>query len=171
MWDRVFDSVAARRAALSKRLSPAIRNPAQLHAAGDSPPAARDIVLDCCMQQGGQKFNLRAAVVMPDHVHLICSPVETRRRMGFHPPRDDVGNQMKARPPDQPQAKGYRPSVAGGVFRSCAALKRQSDGPRRVCLPEPCARGTCNVGIGIQMGLEGANFWLVTAENPRPSRP
>lgn len=39
------------------------------------PPIARDIVLDCCLKQNGIRFDLYAAVVMPDHVHLIYSPL------------------------------------------------------------------------------------------------
>ena len=39
------------------------------------PPIARDIVLDCCLKQNGIRFDLHAAVVMPDHVHLIYSPL------------------------------------------------------------------------------------------------
>lgn len=39
------------------------------------PPEARDIVLDCCLKQNGHQFDLHAAVVMPDHVHLIYSPL------------------------------------------------------------------------------------------------
>lgn len=39
------------------------------------PPAARDIVLDCCLKENGRKFDLHAGVVMPDHVHLIYSPL------------------------------------------------------------------------------------------------
>lgn len=38
------------------------------------PPAARDMVLDCCIRENGQKFNRHAAVVMPDRVHLIYTP-------------------------------------------------------------------------------------------------
>ena len=35
------------------------------------PPAARDIVLVCCLKENGSKFDLHAAVIMPDHSHLI----------------------------------------------------------------------------------------------------
>ena len=41
------------------------------------PPEARDIVLACLVRENGHKFDLHAAVVMPDHAHLIYSP---RRR-------------------------------------------------------------------------------------------
>lgn len=44
-------------------------------------PAARDIIFDCCLKQDGNKFKLHAAVVMPDHVHLIYSPL--RREDGW----------------------------------------------------------------------------------------
>ncbi len=46
------------------------------------PAAARDIVLDCCLKQDCRKFSLHAAVVMPDHVHLIYSPL--RREDGWN---------------------------------------------------------------------------------------
>jgi len=39
------------------------------------PPTARDIVLECCVKENGSKLDLHAAVVMPDHVHLIYSPL------------------------------------------------------------------------------------------------
>jgi REP element-mobilizing transposase RayT len=45
------------------------------------PPPARDIVLECCLKLNGEKFDLHAAVVMPDHVHLIYSPL--RREDGW----------------------------------------------------------------------------------------
>jgi REP element-mobilizing transposase RayT len=45
------------------------------------PAAARDAVLECCLQENGHQFDLHAAVVMPDHVHLIYSPL--RRDNGW----------------------------------------------------------------------------------------
>jgi REP element-mobilizing transposase RayT len=45
------------------------------------PPAARDIVFECCVKESGGKFNLHVGVVMPDHVHLIYSPL--RREDGW----------------------------------------------------------------------------------------
>ena len=38
------------------------------------PEAVRDAVLDCCTYAHGTKFMLHAAVVMPDHVHLLLTP-------------------------------------------------------------------------------------------------
>lgn len=45
------------------------------------PPEARTIVLNCCLEQHTKKFNLHAAVVMPDHVHVIYSAL--RRQDGW----------------------------------------------------------------------------------------
>ena len=45
------------------------------------PEWARDIVLGCCIHDNGRKYRLRVAVVMPDHVHVILTPLfdESRR--------------------------------------------------------------------------------------------
>ena len=40
------------------------------------PPNARHLVLECCIAGHGRKFQLHAAVVMPDHVHLILTPLK-----------------------------------------------------------------------------------------------
>ena len=47
------------------------------------PDWARQIVFDCCIYDHGKRYNLRVAVVMPDHVHLILTPFidEIRRRV------------------------------------------------------------------------------------------
>jgi REP element-mobilizing transposase RayT len=37
--------------------------------------SARSIVLGCCLHDNGKKYDLKAAVVMPDHVHLIFTPI------------------------------------------------------------------------------------------------
>jgi REP element-mobilizing transposase RayT len=39
------------------------------------PEIARDLALESCLHSNGKKCNLYAAVVMPDHVHLICLPL------------------------------------------------------------------------------------------------
>ncbi len=44
------------------------------------PGWARDIILDCCRHDHGTKYELYAAVVMPDHVHLILTPLIDRSR-------------------------------------------------------------------------------------------
>jgi REP element-mobilizing transposase RayT len=36
-------------------------------------PKARDVVLDCCLYEHGRRAHVYAAVVMPDHVHIVMS--------------------------------------------------------------------------------------------------
>jgi REP element-mobilizing transposase RayT len=38
------------------------------------PESVRQLVLDCCRHDHGTKYELHAAVVMPDHVHLLLTP-------------------------------------------------------------------------------------------------
>jgi REP element-mobilizing transposase RayT len=47
------------------------------------PGWARQIVLDCCLHDHGTKYNLYAAVVMPDHVHLILTPLVDLERQAM----------------------------------------------------------------------------------------
>ena len=39
------------------------------------PNAARDVILAHCIHDHGRRFDLHAAVVMPDHVHLLLTPL------------------------------------------------------------------------------------------------
>ncbi|HEV2116478.1 MAG TPA: transposase [Terriglobales bacterium] len=39
------------------------------------PDGARSMVLDCCLHDHDIKFDLHVAVVMPDHAHLILTPL------------------------------------------------------------------------------------------------
>jgi REP-associated tyrosine transposase len=49
------------------------------------PDWARTVVLDCCTYGHDKKYNLRVAVVMPEHVHLILTPlVDLERSSMFH---------------------------------------------------------------------------------------
>lgn len=49
-----------------------------------SPPAG-DVVLDRCIYGHMKKFNLHAAVVMPDHVHSILTPLTDMKRRRIYP--------------------------------------------------------------------------------------
>jgi REP element-mobilizing transposase RayT len=40
------------------------------------PAEARDIVVQCCLRGHKTRFELHAAVVMPDHVQLLLTPLE-----------------------------------------------------------------------------------------------
>ena len=38
-------------------------------------------MLDCCLHDNGEKIDLRVAAVMPDHVHMIFTPLVDRGAM------------------------------------------------------------------------------------------
>ena len=59
------------------------------------PAAARDIVLKCCLREDGDRLKLHAAVVMPDHVHLIYSPL--RREDGWSYTLPEIMKAIKGR--------------------------------------------------------------------------
>jgi REP element-mobilizing transposase RayT len=42
-------------------------------------PEARDIILQACLKGHGNRFLLHAAVVMPDHVHLLLTPLQDEK--------------------------------------------------------------------------------------------
>jgi AICAR transformylase/IMP cyclohydrolase PurH/REP element-mobilizing transposase RayT len=46
------------------------------HGQGALTPAERDIVMDCCLFPDGKLYRLHACVCMPDHVHLLLTPLE-----------------------------------------------------------------------------------------------
>jgi putative transposase len=39
------------------------------------PDAARKITLEACIWGNNKRFNLHGAVVMPDHVHVVLTPL------------------------------------------------------------------------------------------------
>jgi len=39
------------------------------------PDWARDVVLGCCLHDHERRYRLRVAVVMPDHVHIVLTPL------------------------------------------------------------------------------------------------
>jgi putative transposase len=59
------------------------------------PPAARDIALECCVKESGRKFELHAALVRPDPVHLIYSPL--RRSDGWSYSLPEIVKAIKGR--------------------------------------------------------------------------
>jgi REP element-mobilizing transposase RayT len=48
------------------------------------PECVRSIVLQCCLHDNGEKFDLRIAVVMPDHVHMIFTPLVNQQAMEIY---------------------------------------------------------------------------------------
>src|SRR5208282_4379846 len=48
------------------------------------PERVRSVVLECCLHDNAEKFDLRIAVVMPDHVHMIFTPLVDPGRMEIY---------------------------------------------------------------------------------------
>lgn len=48
------------------------------------PECVRRIVLDCCLHDHESKYDLHAALVMPDHVHIILTPLVSQARQEVH---------------------------------------------------------------------------------------
>ncbi len=46
-------------------------------------PQARDTVLQHCLHDHGKRYELHAAVVMPDHVHLLLTPLRDEKGWPF----------------------------------------------------------------------------------------
>jgi REP element-mobilizing transposase RayT len=92
------------------------------------PPAARDIVLECCLNEHTKKFDLHAAVVMPDHVHLIYSPLRRDDGWSYSLPEIMKAIKGKSCEADQCGSPSDWPSLAGGVLRSRSAIERQFGG-------------------------------------------
>jgi REP element-mobilizing transposase RayT len=42
-------------------------------------PLARDVVLSHCLHDHGKRYELHAAVVMPEHVHLLLTPLRDEK--------------------------------------------------------------------------------------------
>ena len=70
------------------------------------PPPARDIVYACCLKENGHSFDLHAAVVMPDHVHLIYSAL--RREDGWSYTLPEIMKTIKGRSARQINVAGRR---------------------------------------------------------------
>ncbi len=51
------------------------------------PSGARTIVLECCLKENGKEFQLHTAVVMPDHAHLLLSPLRDAEGWNFSLPQ------------------------------------------------------------------------------------
>jgi REP element-mobilizing transposase RayT len=48
------------------------------------PELVRQVVLDCCLHDNEDKFDLRVVIVMPDHVHMIFIPLVNQQEMEIY---------------------------------------------------------------------------------------
>ena len=84
--------------------------------------AARSLVLRHCLHDNGKKLRMHAAVVMPEHVHLLLTPLpdpEGRVYLLMHMLKLIIRNVCPQR--EQPH-RPLRSSLAGGIVRSRPAV-------------------------------------------------
>ena len=101
MWDRVFDPVGrpkgrslcrrsittAAGSHTSRRTSGQFSSPSPPIIAGYFLPKPEPLSLECCLKENGNKFELHTAAVMPDHAHLLLSPLRDSGGWNFSLPQ------------------------------------------------------------------------------------
>lgn len=81
-WDRPATALSGER--LSRRHLPHIQRPEETYfvtfrvRSGELSPDERDVVLNACRYWHARKMTLHCAVVMPDHVHLLLTPLKSK---------------------------------------------------------------------------------------------
>jgi REP element-mobilizing transposase RayT len=89
------------------------------------PGRARDLVLEHCLYENGKRVDLHAVVIMPDHVHLLFTPLRAEDGWPYPLPKilkDDQGN---FGPRHKQIAWQLRASLAGRVLRSRSSIARK----------------------------------------------
>jgi REP-associated tyrosine transposase len=59
------------------------------------PEEARELVLQCCLEEDGVSADLHAVVIMPDHVHLLLTPLLGKDLWAF--PLAEIMRRIKGR--------------------------------------------------------------------------
>jgi REP element-mobilizing transposase RayT len=87
------------------------------------PAEARDIVLESCLKENSKRFELHAVVVMPDHAHLLLSPLHDSDGWNFSLPQ--IMHAIKGVSARKINLLLIRhsPSLAGGILRSSLAIE------------------------------------------------
>jgi REP-associated tyrosine transposase len=75
------------------------------HLRWELPPTARHLVLKHCLHDDGVKLTVHAVVVMPDHVHLILTPLQSAQPGAAVPHRQGM---------DQGQCFSFE-EILGGI--------------------------------------------------------
>jgi len=87
------------------------------------PAEARDIVLECCLKEDGNKFDRHTAVVMPDHAHLLLSPLRGADVWNFSLPQIMHAIKGASARKNQRSARPVWCNLAGRILRSCLAIE------------------------------------------------
>jgi REP element-mobilizing transposase RayT len=128
------------------------------------PGWAREIVLSSCRHDHEKKYDLRVAIVMPDHVHLILTPLVDAQRQSVVPMQDI----MKAIKGASAHAINQRRSKNGAVwqeesFDRVLRCSEKLDEKIAYILNNPVRRGIVNDWHQYQ--------WLWYLDPPNPYAP
>ncbi len=127
------------------------------------PDWARHIVLDCCTHGHGTIYNLYVAVVMPDHVHMILTPLEDRDRMMISSlPEIMKGIKGTAAHAINRRIKRRGPIWLEESFDHVVRSDESLDAKVAYVLANPVRKGLVN--------LPSEYPWLWTRPNPKPFR-
>jgi REP element-mobilizing transposase RayT len=94
------------------------------------PEAARSIALECCLHDDGIKMNVQVAVVMPDHVHMVFTPLVNPQAMEVYS-LAEITNAIKGASAHkinramQRQGRVWQPESFDHVFRSSESLRHK----------------------------------------------
>jgi REP element-mobilizing transposase RayT len=117
------------------------------------PPPARDIVLSACRHDHRRKCELYVVVVMPDHVHLILTPLINEQRRAIHP-LTQISQSIKGA---SGRAINQRLRREGPVWQeeSFDHVLRSSEGldAKGLRLAEPDAQGIGHELDGLSVGV------------------
>ena len=88
-------------------------------------PAARSLVLEHCLIGNNRTMHLHAVVIMPEHVHLLLTPM--RNAEGWPFPLKDILKLIKGPAARSVNLLDRNPwgVMARRVVRSCSAFQRE----------------------------------------------
>jgi len=153
------------------------------------PDDCRDEVLRCCLRGTGTRFHLHAAVVMPEHVHLLLTPMRDPNGDMFW--LADILKGIKGIGAARESGVGKLwTAVVGRIVRSCDSQRREHAAEDRLHPAEsgtkrtggssrgiPVAVGQAGVGrtscgadILVRQIFAGRNARTTQAKRKRPSR-
>jgi REP element-mobilizing transposase RayT len=106
------------------------------------PEHARSIVLDCCLHDRGTKIDVQVVVVMPDHVHLIFTPLVNLEAMEVYSLAEITdaikgASAHKINSAMRRQGRVWQPESFDHVLRSSESLQQKIE----YLLDNPVRRG------------------------------
>jgi REP element-mobilizing transposase RayT len=106
------------------------------------PEAARSIVLECCLHDEGTKLDIQVVVVMPDHAHMIFTPMVNQQAMEVYSLAEITDAIKGASAHKINRAMRHpRTGVAARIFRPCVAIIGKSVAQGAVPAENPVRRG------------------------------